>query len=79
MNLDSDNNKDLYLMSSKFFDECRNKMKKDEYYELIELLKKYNICDNHSDKNLEEIEILFIPYSDLMGDFKKIFTQMKKN
>jgi len=66
-------------MSSKFFDECRNKMKKNEYYDLIELLKKYNLAENNSERELEEIEHIFLPYSELLRDFRKIFTKMKKN
>lgn len=54
-------------------------MKKDEYFNLIELLKKYNSSENHTGENLEEIEFLFKPYSDLLRDFRTIFTQMKKN
>jgi len=54
-------------------------MKKNEYYDLIEMLKKYNLSEGNNDRNLHEIEKLFISYPDLMSDFRKIFSQINKN
>lgn len=74
------NEKDiLFAKSSKFFDECRNKMKKNEYYDLIECLKRYNSTNSDENLILKDIDKIFMPYKELLKDFKEIFIRIKKN
>lgn len=72
-------NNDLFSLSSKFFNECRNKIKKNEYFELIECLKKFNMNELDPLKTSKEIENILKNYEDLRKKFREIFKKMCNN
>jgi hypothetical protein len=62
-----------YKMSSKFFSDCRNVLKQEEYTKLIETLR---FCNNNKIDKFEafnRIEQLLQGYDNLLRDFKFIF------
>lgn len=73
------NNIDLFSLSSKFFNECRNKIKKNEYFELIECLKKFNMNELDPKNTSMEIENILKDYEDLRRKFREIFKKMCHN
>jgi hypothetical protein len=62
-----------YLYSSKFFSECRNLIKKNEYDLIIETLKSFNKNEIGKNDAFEKIGKILHPYQKLNRDFRKIF------
>lgn len=62
-----------YLQSSKFFSECRNLIKKNEYDFLIDTLKSFNKNDIGKNDAFEKIGKILSPYQKLHRDFRNIF------
>lgn len=62
-----------YLLSSKFFAECRNIVKKNEYDVLIDTLKSFNKNDISKNEAFDRIGKVLEPYQKLFRDFRSIF------
>lgn len=79
VDINNPNSNDLFSLSSKFFNECRNKIKKNEYFELIECLKKFNMNEQDPLNTSKEIENILKNYDDLKRKFREIFKKMCNN
>ena len=79
--LDSNNsnieNGNLYSLSSNFFNDCRNLLKKNEYNDLIDTLKSFNTNELDKIKAFRKIEIILKSYEELSRNFKIIFSETK--
>jgi hypothetical protein len=62
-----------YVLSSKFFNECRVVLKGDEYIKLIDVLKQYNSNKAGKDITFKKIEEILRNHNRLLKDFKEIF------
>jgi hypothetical protein len=70
---DSKDKSAQYMLSSKFFNECRMVLKGDEYIKLIDSLKIYNSNKATKDVTFRKIEQILNGYDKLQKDFKNIF------
>jgi len=69
----SSNKSDQYILSSKFFAECRTVLQKEENLKLLETLKKSNSNEISKEEAFETIKEILINYPNILNDFQMIF------
>ncbi len=72
-NKNSNNKSDQYILSSKFFSECRTVLQKEDNLKLLETLKKSNNNEISKEEAFESIRQLLENYPKLINDFQMIF------
>ena len=69
----SSNKSDQYILSSKFFGECRTVLHKEENMKLLETLKKSNSNEISKEEAFEIIKEILVNYPKILNDFQMIF------
>jgi len=72
-NRNPDKRNSQYLLSSKFFAECRNNIKKKEYDFLISTLKSFNKREITQNEAFDRIGKVLESYEKLFREFKNLF------
>jgi len=72
-NINTSNKSDQYILSSKFFSECRTVLQKEDNLKLLETLKKSNNNEISKEEAFESIKQLLENYPKLINDFQMIF------
>lgn len=63
-----------YALSSKFFNKCRSILTKEEYSNILEILKLCNTNKINKTDTFKNIELILQPYDNLLKDFKYVFS-----
>lgn len=68
-----ENKSNQYILSSKFFNECKIVLKREEYDVLIDIIKQCNVNKLDKKETIKRVHDLLVNYPRLYQDFKLIF------